>query len=70
MKNLRMKCPYCGYWNRFPVNKIFIEQPSSEHRVKVLIQMYKSLEIVKCKKCEKVKTQPKESIRIGKEIDK
>ena len=25
-KNLRMKCPSCGHWNRVPVNEIFIVQ--------------------------------------------
>jgi len=44
-----MKCSKCDYWNRVKVNKIFIEQPSSEPKVKVLIPMYEPLEIVKCK---------------------
>jgi len=48
--NLRMKCPSCGHWNRVPVNKIFIKQPSSEPKVRVLIPMYEPLEVVKCKK--------------------
>lgn len=47
-KNLRMKCPHCGHWNRVPVNKIFVEQPSPEPKVKVLIIMYEPLEVVKC----------------------
>jgi len=64
MKNLRMKCPGCGCWNRFRVNKIFFEQPSSEPEVKVLIPMYEPLEVVKCKKCAKVIAEPKELIRI------
>jgi len=63
--HLRMKCPYCGHWNRFPVNKIFIEQPSSEHKAKVLIPMYESFKVTKCKKCGKVIAQPKELIRIS-----
>jgi len=66
MKNLRMKCPYCGYWNRFPVDKIFIEQPSQETKVKVLIPVYKPLETSKCKKCGKIIAEPKELIRITK----
>jgi hypothetical protein len=37
---LRMKCKACGYWNRIEVNKLFIEQPSSEPKVEVLIPMY------------------------------
>jgi hypothetical protein len=62
--NLRMKCSGCGYWNRFPVNKIFIEQPGSEPKVKVLIPMYKPLRVEECKKCKKVIAEPKELIRI------
>ena len=61
---LRMKCPHCGHWNRFPVNKIFIEQKTSEPKVKAYIPMYKPLEITKCKKCGKVIAEPKELIRI------
>jgi hypothetical protein len=53
MEDLRMKCPYCGYWNNVPVNKIFIEQPTSEPKVKAYIPMYEPLEVVKCKKCGK-----------------
>jgi len=39
-KTLRMKCPSCGHWNRIQVNKIFIEQPSSEPKVRVMIPFY------------------------------
>jgi len=63
-RNLRMKCPNCGHWNRVPVNKIFIEQPSSEPKVRVLIPMYEPLEVVKCKKYGKVIAEPKELITI------
>jgi RNase P subunit RPR2 len=63
---LRMKCKTCGYWNRFEVNKLFIEQPSSEPKVKVLIPMYEPLKVETCKKCKKLITQPKELIRIVK----
>jgi len=59
-----MKCSNCGHWNRIPVNKIFIEQPSSEPKVSVLIPMYEPLEVVKCKKCGKVIAEPKELLRI------
>ena len=66
-RTLRMKCPYCGYWNRVPVDKIFIEQqPSSEPKVKVLIPMYKPLKVARCKKCGKIIAEPKELIRITK----
>ena len=64
MKNLRVKCPYCDHWNRVQVNKIFIEQPTSESKVKVLIPMYKPLEISNCKKCTKIIAKPSELIRI------
>jgi len=63
---LRMKCPNCGHWNRVPVNKIFIEQPSLETKVKVLIPIFEPLEISKCKKCGKIIAEPKELIRIVK----
>jgi len=63
---LRMKCSNCGQWNKFPVNKIFIEQPSPEPKVKVMIPMYEPLKISKCKKCGKVIAEPKELIRITK----
>ena len=61
-----MKCSYCGHWNRVPARKIFIEQPSSEPKVKVMIPMYEPLEVVKCEKCGKVMAEPKELIRIVK----
>jgi hypothetical protein len=47
-----------------PVNKIFIEQPSSEPKVRVMIPMYEPLEVSKCEKCGKVMAEPKELIRI------
>ena len=56
---LRMKCKACGYWNRFEVNKLFIEQPSSEPKVKVLIPMYEPLKVETCKKCGKLIAEPK-----------
>ena len=63
---LKMKCSNCGQWNRVPVNKIFVEQSSSEAKVKVLIPMYEPLQVSKCKKCGKVIAEPKELIRITK----
>ena len=65
-KTLRMKCPSCGYWNRVPVNKIFIEQNIQEPKVKVFIPMYKPLQVSKCERCGKVIAEPKELIRIVK----
>lgn len=38
-----MKCPYCSHWNRIEVDKIFVEKPSKESKVQVLIPMYKPL---------------------------
>jgi hypothetical protein len=61
---LRMKCSNCGHWNRIPVNKVFVEQPSSEPKVKVVIPMYEPLQVSKCKKCGKVIAEPKELIRL------
>jgi len=63
---LRMKCPNCGHRNRVPVNKIFIEQPSSEPQVKVMFSIYEPLQISKCEKCGKIIAEPKELIRIVK----
>jgi len=63
---LRMKCSNCGQWNTVPVNKILVEQPYSEPKVKVLIPMYEPLQVSKCKKCKKVIAEPKELIRITK----
>lgn len=61
---LRMKCPYCGHWNRISVNKIFVEQPSSEPKVMVLIPMYEPLKVETCKKCGQIIAKPKELVRI------
>jgi len=64
-RKLRMKCSGCGYWNSFPVNKIFVEQSTSEPKVTAYIPMYEPLQVVKCKKCGKVIAEPKELIRIA-----
>jgi hypothetical protein len=65
-RTLRMKCPSCGHWNRVKVNKLFIEQPSPEPKVKIIVPMYEPLQVSKCKKCRKVLAEPKELIRIKK----
>jgi len=57
--NLRIKCSNCGCWNRVPVNKMFMEQPSQEPKVKVFIPVYEPLKTVKCKKCGKIIAEPK-----------
>jgi len=64
-RRLKMKCSSCGYWNRIPVNKIFVEQSTSEPKVKALIPMYKPLKTERCEKCGKVMAEPKELIRIS-----
>jgi len=51
-KEARNESYHCGHWNRVPVNKIFIEQPSPEPKVKVMIPMYEPLETSKCEKCD------------------
>jgi uncharacterized OB-fold protein len=61
-----MKCKACGHWNKVPVNKIFLQQPTLEPKVKAYIPMYEPLEITKCEKCGKVLAEPKELIRIVK----
>jgi hypothetical protein len=62
----RVVCCDCGYWNRVPANKIFIEQtsPIDPDKVKVMVPVYVPLEVSKCKKCEKTIAEPKELIRI------
>ena len=64
--NLRMKCSNCGQWNKVSVNKIFIEQPSSEPKVKAYIPVYEPLKVSRCKKCGNIIARPKELIRIQK----
>jgi hypothetical protein len=66
MRNFKMKRSHRGHWNRVPVNKVFIEQPNPEPKVRVLIPMYEPLEVSKCKKCGKVIAEPKELIMIKK----
>jgi len=64
MRRLRLKCSSCGHWNRVSVNMVFIEQPSPEPKVKIMIPMYEPLQVSKCKKCGKLIAEPKELIRI------
>jgi hypothetical protein len=59
-----MNCSKCGHWNRFNVNKIFVEQNTSEPKVKAYIPFYEPLEVVKCKKCGQIIAEPKVLIRI------
>jgi len=66
MRILKMRCKFCGYWNRVPVNKVLVEQDSPEPKVKVFIPMYLPLQASKCEKCGEVIAQPKELIKIVK----
>jgi len=61
-----MKCSNCGHWNRVSVNKIFLEQPSPEPQVQVMIPMYMPLQVSKCEKCGSLIAEPTELIRIQK----
>jgi RNase P subunit RPR2 len=61
---LRMKCKACGHWNRFEVNKLFVEQPINEPKVKAYIPMYEPLKTETCEKCKNVLAEPNELIRI------
>lgn len=61
-----MKCPNCGYWNRIEANKLFIEQETSEPKVKAYIPMHKPLKVETCRKCKNITAEPKELIRIVK----
>jgi len=63
---LRIKCPNCGFWNRIEVNKLFIEQETSEPKVKAFVPMYEPLKTETCKKCKSVMAEPQELIRIVK----
>ena len=45
---LRMKCSGCGHWSRVPASKIFIEQITSDSKVKAYIQVYEPFEVIKC----------------------
>jgi len=57
--NLKIKCSNCGHWNRVSVNKMFLEQPSQDPKVKIFIPVYEPLKTTKCKKCGKTIAEPK-----------
>jgi len=58
--------PSCSHFKFNVVNQIFIDQPSSEPKVKVIIPMYEPLEVVECEKRGKTIAEPEELIRITK----
>jgi hypothetical protein len=64
MTKLRMKYKNCGCWNRFEVNKLLVEQPSPEPKVKIILSFYEPLKAQPCKKCRNLLTEPKTLIRI------
>jgi len=37
----------CDHWNRVPVSKIFLEQPSQDPKVRVMILMYEPIRNIK-----------------------
>jgi len=63
---LRTGCQDCGHWNRVPVDKVFVEQNTSEPKVKAYIPMYNPIQVSTCEKCGKIIAQPKELVRIMK----
>jgi hypothetical protein len=63
---LKLRCRACGHWNRVPVNKVVVEQNSSEPKAKVFIPVYEPLQVSECEKRGKIIAQPKELIRIVK----
>jgi RNase P subunit RPR2 len=48
------------------VDKVLVEQPSPEAKVRVMLPMYNPLKATSCKKCGKLLAEPKELIRIVK----
>jgi len=61
-----MKCSACGRWNSVLVDKIFVEQPTSEPKVKAYVPLYEPMQVVKCKRCGKIIAETKELIKIRK----
>jgi hypothetical protein len=66
MAKLKLKCSACGCWNGVPVDKVFVEQPTLEPKVKAYIVMYEPLQVVKCKKCGRIIAETKELVKIRK----
>jgi hypothetical protein len=61
---LRMKCPNCGYWNRFEVEKILFNPDSPELKVKIFLPSYLPLRTETCSECKSIIAEPTELIRI------
>lgn len=62
--NLRVKCQKCGHWNKMQVEKVFLEQPTSEEKVRAYIPMYQPLKVARCKNCGNIIGEPTVLIRI------
>ena len=45
------KCGSCGHWNRFEVEKVFLNPGSPEPKVRILIPSYLPLKTEECEKC-------------------
>jgi len=45
-----------------------MEQPNPEPKVQVMIPMYEPLQVSKCEKCGRIIAEPKELIKIVKEL--
>ena len=59
-----LKCHNCNHWNRFEVEKLIVEQPTSELKASYLIPMYLPSKTEKCSRCGQVIAEEKELIRI------
>jgi len=51
IENLKAKCPKCKTWNWILVNKVFVEPPSSEPKVRSFMVMYQPIKETKCTRC-------------------
>lgn len=66
---LRMRCKACGYWNRFEVEKVLFNPDSPERKVQMFLPPYLLLKTEHCQKCKNIIAEPKELIRIVKELN-
>jgi phage FluMu protein Com len=63
-ENKTLKCPKCGHWNRFEIEKVLFNPDNPELKVRVFLPSYLPLKTEKCEKCKKIIVQPNELIRI------
>jgi hypothetical protein len=64
--NLRMKCGFCGRWNRFEVEKVSFKQATSEAKVRTFIPLYLPFKTEVCALCGYVLAKEKKLIKIVK----